>query len=58
MSLRPINKPPAHPQKTQPLRVLLAEDDPVAQLVVRTLLEKQGYLTVLARNGREALARY
>jgi len=58
MSLRPINKLPANPQKTPPLRVLLAEDDPVAQLVVRTLLEKQGYVTVLARNGREALARY
>jgi len=38
--------------------VLLAEDDPVAQLVVRTLLEKQGYVTVLANNGHEALARY
>ena len=58
MSLRPINKLPANPQKTPPLRVLLAEDDPVAQLVVRTLLEKQGYVTVLARNSREALARY
>ncbi len=58
MSLRPINKSPAYPQKTPPLRVLLAEDDPVAQLVLRTLLEKQGYVTVLAQNGREALARY
>jgi CheY-like chemotaxis protein len=38
--------------------VLLAEDDPVAQRVVRTLLERQGYVTVLAQNGREALARY
>jgi CheY-like chemotaxis protein len=38
--------------------VLLAEDDPVAQLVLRTLLEKQGYVTVLAQNGREALARF
>ncbi len=57
MSLRAINKPHADPQKTPPLRVLLAEDDPVAQLVVRTLLEKQGFVTVLAPNGREALAR-
>ena len=38
--------------------MLFAEDDPVAQLIVRTLLEKQGYVTVLANNGREALARY
>jgi two-component system, sensor histidine kinase and response regulator len=58
MSPRPIKNPPAYPQKTLPLRVLFAEDDPVAQLIVRTLLEKQGYVTVLAKNGREALARY
>jgi CheY-like chemotaxis protein len=58
MSLRPINKPPADPQKPPPRRVLLAEDDPVAQHVMRTILEKQGYVTVVADNGREALARY
>ena len=58
MSLRPDNKPPAQAQKTPARRVLLAEDDPVAQRVVRTLLERQGYVTVLAQNGREALARY
>jgi CheY-like chemotaxis protein len=58
MSLRPINEPPAPPQKTPPLRVLFAEDDPVPQVIVRTLLEKQGYVTVLAKSGREALARY
>jgi len=58
MRPRPINKPPADPQKTPSRRVLLAEDDPVAQVGLRTLLEKQGYVTVLAHNGREALARY
>ncbi len=58
MSLRPIKKPPAHPRKTPPLRVLFAEDDPVAQLIVRTILEKRGYVTVSVQNGREALARY
>ncbi len=58
MSPRPINNPPVYPQKTPPLRVLLAEDEPVAQRVMRALLEKLGCVTVLARNGREALARY
>lgn len=38
--------------------MLLAEDDPITQQFLRTLLEKQGYVTVLAHNGREALARY
>ncbi len=41
-----------------PLRVLFAEDDPVAELIVRSLLEKQGYVMVSAQNGREALERY
>jgi CheY-like chemotaxis protein len=58
MSVPPIRKPPAHPQKKQQLRVLFAEDDPAAQLIVRTLLEKHGYVMVLTRNGGEALARF
>ena len=39
------------------VRVLLAEDNPVNQLVARTFLEKQGHSVVVAHNGREALAR-
>ncbi len=58
MSSRPVKNPPEYPQKAPPLRVLFAEDDLVAQHVVRTLLEKPGYVMVLAENGREALARY
>jgi signal transduction histidine kinase/ActR/RegA family two-component response regulator len=38
-----------------PLKILLAEDNPVNQLLARRLLEKRGHRVVLARNGREAL---
>jgi signal transduction histidine kinase/ligand-binding sensor domain-containing protein/CheY-like chemotaxis protein len=38
-----------------PLRILLAEDNPVNQLLARRLLEKRGHHIVVARNGREAL---
>jgi signal transduction histidine kinase/CheY-like chemotaxis protein len=38
------------------LRVLLAEDNPVNQLLATRLLEKRGHRVVLASNGREALA--
>ena len=38
------------------LRVLLAEDNPVNQMLAVLLLEKQGHTVVVASNGREALA--
>jgi signal transduction histidine kinase/CheY-like chemotaxis protein len=38
------------------LRVLLAEDNPVNQLLATKLLEKRGHRVVLVTNGREALA--
>jgi two-component system sensor histidine kinase/response regulator len=41
-----------------PLRVLLVEDNPVNQHLARMILEKEGHAVVLARNGREALARH
>jgi two-component system, sensor histidine kinase and response regulator len=37
------------------LRILVAEDNPVNQLVARTVLERQGHEVVLARNGVEAV---
>jgi signal transduction histidine kinase/CheY-like chemotaxis protein len=38
------------------LRVLLAEDNPVNQLLATRLLEKRGHRVTVAANGREALA--
>ena len=38
------------------LRVLLAEDNAVNQILAKRLLEKNGHIVYLAANGREALA--
>jgi PAS domain S-box-containing protein len=38
------------------LRVLVAEDNPVNQLLATRLLQKRGHSVVVARNGSEALA--
>lgn len=39
----------------QPLRILVAEDQPVNQRFVSEILRKQGHTTLLANNGQEAV---
>jgi two-component system, sensor histidine kinase and response regulator len=39
----------------QPLRVLLAEDNPVNQQVAVQMLERRGHSVIVAENGRQAL---
>jgi signal transduction histidine kinase len=43
------------PQRAEELRVLLVEDVPTNQLVIRRVLEKRGHQVQVAHNGREAL---
>lgn len=37
------------------LNILLAEDDLLNQLFIKTMLENQGHKVVLAKNGKEAV---
>ncbi len=46
-------KTPASPNK-QGRRVLVADDDPAILRLVKTILEKENYVVVAARDGREA----
>jgi PAS domain S-box-containing protein len=49
----PVVRPARHAIRS--LRVLLAEDTPANQKVVRAMLEKRGHQTIIADNGREAI---
>jgi signal transduction histidine kinase/CheY-like chemotaxis protein len=43
-------------ESARKLRVLVAEDNPVNQVVITRVLQKMGHTAVLAQNGKEALA--
>jgi CheY-like chemotaxis protein/HPt (histidine-containing phosphotransfer) domain-containing protein len=49
-------RPRAHSTPARPLRLLLAEDNPMNQKLAVRLLEKQGHAVKIANNGMEALA--
>jgi CheY-like chemotaxis protein len=47
-----------HRKVSAPLRILLAEDNPVNRTLAVRLLEREGYQTMVACDGREALAAF
>jgi two-component system, sensor histidine kinase and response regulator len=52
----PAAPAPAAPHPDFVARVLVAEDNPVNQLVIQGMLDKRGYASDIVANGREALA--
>jgi CheY-like chemotaxis protein len=54
VSRPPVVDPPR--QARRPLRVLVAEDNVINQLLIRRLIEKAGHEVLVVGNGREALA--
>ena len=54
MSPKTIEPPTESPSSGRPKRVLAAEDNPVFQSMLRTMLTKWGYEPVVARDGAEA----
>ncbi|MDB5103629.1 MAG: multi-sensor Hybrid histidine kinase [Fibrobacteres bacterium] len=62
--IRPMHEEPFLPAEpaesgvaaNNPFRILVCEDNPMNQKVIRLMLEYLGYSSDLARNGEEALA--
>jgi CheY-like chemotaxis protein len=52
----PVNADVTRAASDRPLRILLAEDNPVNQVVAAGLLEKRGHLVKLAATGYEVLS--
>jgi len=52
----PEETPPPTPER-RGLRILVAEDSPIGQKVIRSMLEDAGHAMTLARDGGEALER-
>jgi CheY-like chemotaxis protein len=54
-STRGSATPPALPAPTRPLRILVAEDNNVNQMLLTAMLEQLGHFADVVGNGREAL---
>jgi CheY-like chemotaxis protein len=52
----PATPVPEEPPTTAPLRILVAEDNPVNQKVAKIMLEKMGHTVTVAEDGLEAIA--
>jgi CheY-like chemotaxis protein len=53
---QPVDPEPAEPERpARSLRVLLAEDQPVNQRLVRHILQRRGHSVTIAAHGREAV---
>jgi CheY-like chemotaxis protein len=52
----PASEGASPPAAVRPLRILVAEDNRVNQMLMRRLLEKEGHAVWLASNGEEAVA--
>jgi signal transduction histidine kinase/ActR/RegA family two-component response regulator len=54
-AVTPVNEPsPVPPISLPKLRVLVAEDNPINQKVIGSMLRRQGWVVTLAANGKEA----
>ncbi|GAB6387007.1 hybrid sensor histidine kinase/response regulator [Stutzerimonas marianensis] len=58
MSASPSSSDARHALAAQSPRILTAEDNPVSQMVVSSLLRKRGYEVLIAENGRRAVEAY
>jgi PAS domain S-box-containing protein len=56
MAGKPAARSPICPMR--PMRLLLAEDNAVNQMLARRLLENQGHTVMVANNGKEALEQW
>ncbi|WP_438347756.1 PAS domain S-box protein [Paenibacillus sp. FA6] len=53
----PVSHSPGdeHPKEQSSLRILIAEDNEINQLVLKKMLEKQGHMTKIVSNGYEVI---